>query len=414
MADNTTGRFEVTPAKFKELAKGNPQKFDLKDALPSLLAGTKHVPRLVDRVFRRACDEVMSESKGFYCRMGESSGAMIFFYDATEVATRTKIGIIKDRIPKLLSEAQADESVLDAPLPQSKTTLTPPPEKPRGSQTLAKLAKEGLPDNPLANVLHLWSRRTMQDMATVTSHKMPLTRDMVDMSVRAGVTYLPIWAPAGEAIVGSVASASSPLPQSQWKTGEQGRVDLVALFGAAFQLCMMASKGQNAIIITSLSASTLMANETSLLVRSLISRLPPAAQKNLILNVRDMPKDSAAPSLVSTIQMIEQSVRAVIFETGILSYPDFSRQFPKLHAAGFDSVGVRLSEHEQIHHMTKYSQTYAAAGVKAFIMNVNSVHVLDAAIGEGFTYVSGPLIRPAQKIFFPMQKLSRDSIGKTS
>lgn len=405
----TSGRFEVLPEKFKEMSKGKSgdvQVLDLKEALPDLFVGTERVPRLVDRVWRRACDEVMAEDRGLYCYIG---GTIVhtFFFDMTGAIAKVKTSLIRGKIPLILKAAQGNEAVLDAPLPQS--TKPQQAAVAQGSQDLARLMKEGLPENPTPEVFRIWAQRTLQNLQAM-SQKLPLTRDMIDVATRADISYLPLWSPAAQAIVGSVVTARSGVPPAQQHSGEPMRLDMASFFAAAFHLYSMQAKGQNALAVVTVRMATLVDKDAADLYIALLRRLSPEVRKNLIVEVRNLPKDSAPTSLVNAVEALSQFVRAFVFETGILSYPDFSRQFPKLHAAGFDSADVLVGDHEQVRHMVKYAETYKAGGVKAYVKNVSSIFVLNAAVKDGFAYISGPLIRPSQKTPFPAQKLAQGEI----
>jgi hypothetical protein len=329
----------------------------------------------------------------------------LFFFEMTSAVAKAKADIIRGKAAQILKAAQQDNSILDAPLPQAHKAADK-----HGSHDLAKLMKEGLPENPEAEIVKLWVRRATQDVAT-SGQKIPLTREMVDMAAKSDAAYLPLWASASQAIVGSTTQVHCGVPHQQWKSGEAARLDLAAFFASVFQLCSMHAKGQNALVVIPVRAATLMDKDIADLYFAVLGRLPPDTRRNIVLDVKGMPKDGAPISIVSALDTAARLVRAYIFETGLLSYPDFSRQFPKLYAAGFDSGDVHLGEHEQVRHMTKYAAHYKATNAKACVMKVSSRHVFDAALREGFAYISGTLIRPAQKAGFAVQRLAPAEIG---
>jgi hypothetical protein len=406
---SVTGRFEVSTEKFVETTRGKPsdvQLIDIKDAVPEAFVNTTKIPRLLERVWRRACDEVMAESRGMYCHKG-GSVVQMYFFDMTSVVSKAKADIIRSKIPHILRAAQQDDSVLDATLPQ----FAKPLQAEKQSSDLTRLMKEGLLENPKIEMVQLWVRRATQEVATSTQ-KIPLTREMVDLAAKADVFYLPLWSPAGQAIVGSVGHVRSAQPPPQWNSGEAARLDLAALFSAVFQLCGMQAKGHNALIVFPVRVASLLDKDLAELYSTILRRLTPETRRNVIIDVKGMPKDGASSNLLAAVETFSQLSRAVTFETGLLSFPDFSRQFPKLFAAGFDSEDVGLGEHEQVRHIAKYGAFYKSAGVKAYVKNVASRHVFDAALKEGFTYISGRIIRPSQKSAFTVQKIAISEIGK--
>ncbi|MDD9900623.1 MAG: hypothetical protein OXT65_06555 [Alphaproteobacteria bacterium] len=406
------GRFEVTQAKFADIQskqKGAAQALDLKEALPDVLQGNAtRLPRLVDRVWRRSCDEIISENRGVYTYKGGTK-VDVFFYEVTPAVAKAKVSLIKMRIPKILKEAQGNEAVLDAPLVSAKQQTTTSASQSAGT---SKLQKEGLPENPPLETLHLWADRAYQDMMASTG-SMPMTRDMMDLAMKADVTYLPLWNPPSGMIVGSFCTPRSPIPMGQQTPGEPLRQDLAALFHAVFQIYSIISKGAHTIIITPVRTSTLTDKRASELYTGLIRRISPEARKCLICNVVDVPKEAASITLSSAIDLLTQQVRACIFETGILTQANYLKQFPKLHACGFDSADALLSEHEQVGLMKKFTDHYHGAGIKCFVRNISSAYVLDAAIEGDCAYISGPIVKPSQKTAFPMSKYTVEDVPGT-
>jgi hypothetical protein len=404
-----SGRFEVSQEKFHEMTKDRAPDvlaLDLKEVLPDFATGAARLPRLVERAWRRSCDEVIAENRGMYC-VRNGTAVQLFFFELTGGVAKAKVSLIRDRIPRILDAAKKDESILDAPLPQAAKSQP----QPQGETALAKLVKEGLPENPSLELLRLWVSRVTQGMVT-SGQKVPLTRDMIDAVGKADVVCLPLWSLSGEMIVGSAVRSRTALPQQQWNPGEPFRHDLVALFGAAFQMYSMQSKGQVALVAVPVRASSLVDKEVSELYMGFLRRLSPEVRKCLILEVTGVPKDSAPASLTGAVEAARLLVRAVMFETGLLAYADFARHFPRLHAAGFDSGDAHLPDAEQARLMKKYAEHYQKAEGKAYVKNVSAPAVFDAAAALRFAYVSGPVIRPAQKACFAAQKLPAAEIRK--
>jgi hypothetical protein len=366
------------------------------------------IPRLVDRVWRRSCDEIIAENRGMYCYKS-GTVVQIFFFELTSAIAKAKIAVIKGKIPQLLQSARTDESVLDAPLPAAAKPAQQAPKE--GSQDLAKLVRDGMPENPTIEIVKLWLGRTMQEMVTA-SQKIPLTRAMIDVAGKSDITYLPLWNVAAQAIVGSHARVRTALPAQQWKTGESIRQDMAVLFAALFQLYTMHAKGVNGIAVVPVRVSTLADKDASELYMGLLRRVSAEVRKNLLIEVCNVPKETAPPSLVAAVETISQFARAFVFETGLLSFSAYGKQFPKLHACGYDSGDAHLNDAEQARLMKKYADHYGGAGVKVFAKNVTSPQIVETAVQSGFTYISGPAVRPAQKACFPVQKLALAELKK--
>ena len=404
------GRFEMAEAKFTELTKSKPSevhKLDLKDALPDLFVGTDRVPRLVQRVWRRACDEVMAENRGNYAYTG-GTVIKIFFHELTAGIAKAKVDTIKRKIQQILKAVQSgDESALEAPLPGADKTAfqTAPPEH----SSLATLVKGGLPANPELEMVQVWAGRVLQNMMASTQ-KIPMTREMIDVASKADVSYCPLWNAAGEVIVGSVGDVKSAWGPAQQNPGEPYRMDLAMLFSACFQLYSLQSKGANSLAVIPVRTLTLLNNEIGELYIGLLRRNSPEIQKSVIIEITGLPKGTISPRLATALDKIQRCTRAVVFQTGLLAYNDYARLQNKPHACGFDSDDTHIGEHEQARLMKKYVDHYQVQGIKSMVKHVHSPFVFDAAIKNNFTYISGPFIRTAQKSGFTMQKMSAADI----
>jgi hypothetical protein len=403
-----SGQFEVSPEKFFEMTKDRAQDihaFDLREILPELFpGGSDRVPRLLHRVWRRSCDEVIAENRGIYAPKGTTQ-VQIFFFELDPSVARAKVSIVKGKVPTILKAAQTNESVLDTPVAAPQRAAPKEQEKQGTAAAIAALAKEGLPDNPELAMVQLWASRALQNMVTA-NQKIPLTREMIDLAGKTDISYFPLWNAPAQAIVGSCLHVRASLPAAQQKPGEPFRQDLAGFFGAAFQLYSMQSKGASSLVVVPVRAATLADKETCDLWTALLKRMSPETRKNLIVEVRGAPKDVPPQSFSAAVNSIMQQARAVTFETGILAYADFTRNFPKLHACGFDSAEAHIGEHEQVRLMKKFGEHYAHAGLKPYVKNVSSPYVRDAALLHNYAYITGPVIRPGQKTCFPAQKLT--------
>ena len=330
----------------------------------------------------------------------------VFFYELTAPIGKAKISLIKNKIPVILKKAQDDETILDVPLPVSKAPIKSA-ETARPNQDLARILKEGFPINPTIEMAQMWAGRALHGMVTA-EQKIPVTRDMVDVVRKSDITYVPMWNAAGQVIVGSFTDIRDVVPLAQLNAGEPLRLDLAVLFITVFQLYSMQSKGLNALAVVSVKVSTLLDKGVGELYMALLSRLSPEISKNLIVEIRSA---SFSANSVAVVEAIGRIAKAYVFETGLLSYTDFSKHYSKLHACGFDSSETRLGEVDQVRLIKKYADYYHGTGVKTYVKKVTSPVILEAAMKCGFTYISGPIIRPAQKSCFAAQKLTREEIG---
>jgi hypothetical protein len=189
---------------------------------------------------------------------------------------------------------------------------------------------------------------------------------------------------------------------------------MAVLFSALFQLYSLQAKGQSALMIVSVRAATLVDKDVAELYVGLLRRVAPELRKNLMIEICQVPKDAAPSSLVSAIETLALLVRAYAFDVGLLSAGSYARQFPKLHACGFDSSSAHVPEAEQARLMKKFADHHHATGLKTYVRGVNARSVFDGAVACGFSYISGPLMKPLQKAAFAVQKLSQDAFGQSN
>lgn len=365
------------------------------------MKNTTLIPKLVERVWRKACDDVIAEHKGLYSYKGGMI-VQVYFHDLPSSGGKSKVSLIASRIPPLLAKAKEDISVLDKQDDAGAGFVAT--QKKETAPDMAKLLKEGLGNNPTLEVFRLWASRTLQDL-TLGQQKTPLTRDMMDVAIKADVHYAPWWTPASGTLLGSIACVQGSVPVQQYNTGEALRQDVAALFSACFQIYAMQSKGQNGLMIVPVRATTLADKDVLEIYTGLLRRLSPEVKKNLMIEMKGMSKDSVPSHIVAAITGLALQLRGFVFETGILTYADYSRNFPKLHACGFDVSEGRLSEEEQIRLIKKYADHYNKLGIKTYIKGVAQPPVLAAAVASGFFYISGTHIKPLQKSCFTLQKL---------
>lgn len=407
------GRFEVTRETFEETVKGRDveaQELDLKDALPDVFAHTQHIPRLVEKVWRKACDDILTNNRGIYSMKPDTLIIQFYFYKLEPVVAKVKVSLIKGRMPALLSSAMSDEKILDAPAPVDKEAVSEQRDVNAAKQKIARLESEGLTVNPSLELLHLWASRTVQNMITSGQTKLPLTREMMDVVSKSDITYLPLWNSSNQALIGSYGSITVPFSLSQYNTGETLRQELAMLFNAVFYLYSMMNKGQGALIIISCSLNMLQDKVVGELYMGILRRLGPEVRKNLIIEFKNVPKDSIPSHMVTLLDAVNQCVRAIIFETSLLTYRDYNKNVPKLHACGIDSAEGTFDENDQIRFLRKYAEFYNSKNLKTYIKNVSSMQVFKSAVECGFTYIASPLVRSARKDCFTAEKLPLSDI----
>ncbi len=409
-SNKPSGRFEVVFEKFGEIAGSEEMlDFNLNEALPDFLGKSGHIPNSVERVWRRAVDNMLSENRGVYHHKGGGK-ILIYFHELTPALGKAKIDLLKNKMLAQLEDVQKGRSDPDQPLVAEKDSSPNKNEQKQPAETnLSRLIKDGLGNNPNLEILTLWMSRVLQNL-TMSTHKTPLLREMADLAIKSNISYLPLWSASAQAIIGSICTVRSPISVNKYDTGEFLRQDLASLFSSCFHLYSMQSKNVQSLIVIPIRITSLNDKNFVELYLTFLHRLDSKIKKNIIFEIKNIPKDNLPATLKETIKTLEISSRAYIFETGILTYFNHSKNFPKLHACGFNAAEGNLSENEKLRLTKKYAEQYAGFGVKTYIRFVDDKKTLATVVKAGFTYISGSIIGAATKTPYTTKKLPLSEI----
>jgi len=409
-SDKSSGRFEVAFEKFKEITgSGEVLDFNLKEALPDFLGKSNHIPNSVEKIWRHAVDNMLSKNRGVYHHKGAGK-ILIYFHELTPTLGKAKIDLLKNKMLARLENVQKGRSDPDQPLVAEKDSSPNKNKQKQPAETnLSRLIKDGLGNNPNLEMLTLWMSRVLQNMTTSTQ-KTPLLREMANLTIKSNISYLPLWNSSAQAIVGSICTVRNPISINKYDTGEFLRQDLAALFSSCFHLYSMQSKNIQSLIVIPIRMTSLNDKNFVELYLTFLRRLDSKIKRNIIFEIRNFPKDNLHATLKETIKTLEISSRACIFETGILTYFNHSKNFPKLHACGFNAAEGNLSDDEKLRLTKKYAEQYAGFGIKTYIQFVSDKKTLAAVAKAGFTYISGSIIWAATKTPCTTKKLPLSEI----
>lgn len=408
------GHFEVLPEKFSELTVDRLSDvvfLDLKEALPDFVSSGGMLSPLIERVWRRGCDEIITAERGIYAHKPGATKVELFFHGLTDVMAKVKVSLIVARMKELLKQVEVDESVLDSPLPTIVRRAAQTEQK-SAKQEAMELLKEGLPENPTADLVRLWVFRETQDMLLL-KQKIPMTREMALLTAKIDIAYQPLYMPQAQTVVGSVGCIKVPFPESQWKDGEIFRQDIALLFNATMRLYALIVKKQASIVVLPVRLATLLDKDVAELYQKFLRLLPPEVQSNIILEIRQVPKDLFSEAQVAALESVRPYVKAFIFETSPLVYTDYRKKFPTLHATGFEVSGmfVKLPASEQARLIKKYADFTSGLSLKSYIKDVRAPQIFKLAVEAKFSYVAGSAVLPEQKTCFLTQKVPLPSFA---
>lgn len=406
-----SGRFEVAFKKFEEISgSGEVLNFNLKKALPDFLGKSDHIPNSVEKVWRHIIDDMLSENRGVYHHKGGGE-ILIYFHELTPSLGKAKIDLLKNKMLTLLEDVQKKGTDIDQPLIDEKGSFTDKNEQKQPAETnLSRLIKYGLGNNPNLEMLTLWMSRVLQNL-TISTHKTPLLKEMADLAIKSNISYQPLWNASAQAVIGSICTVKSPVPIHQYGKGELLRQDLAALFGSCFHLYSMQSKNVQSLIVIPIRITSLNDKNFVELYLTFLRRLDSKIKKNIIFEIKNIPKNILSTTIKATIETLGLSSRACIFETGLLAYFDHRKNFQKLHACGFNAVEGNIPEKEKLRLMKKYAEYYASLGIKTYVRSIADKKTLETATKAGFAYISGSIIGAATKTPQPLKKLPLSEIG---
>jgi len=407
--NNTSGKFELTEEEFKKLSAGKEVlTFNIKTAFPDLFADTDKVPRMLERIWRRAIDDILYETKGAYTNNG-STNVDVIFDDLPPAAGKVKLDILKNKLPELLKDVENGKIDLDQP-----SEIASKPQKFKTEQKdvpseLELLIKEGLKENPSIEVLNMWAMRTLQDVIS-SKAKIPLTKDMIAINKNTNVIFSPLWTKSNQTLVGSSPAIKIGLPSKQYNSGEKARQDLILLFSGVLQIYNLLAKKEHPLIFFPIDFTNLQNKKFIELYIAFLKRLSANVKMAIIFEFKNVPKGSITKNIKEIIESIVAHGRSFVFETSLLTYADYKKEFPKLYACGFDMDSYPVPPGDLMRLTKKFQEHYTKQGLKPYIKSVKTPQAFTIATSLDFLYIAGDIIEPAQKEAFSLKKLSLDDI----
>ncbi len=392
------GRYEVTAEQFAATLKDEPresiQQFDLKTAFPEILVGTTRLPRLADRIWRRVMDEAVSEFGGAYAPVKASTFVQLWLEHAPVGVAKVRMAALAARMADIHKRAR--EQGPDVDFESLFLTLKDQRAAPQLSPELTKLMQSGLPANPAPDIFELWLARTTQALIHA-QQKTPFAKEIMEVVAKADLAFMPVWTCANELLVGAFAQVRCNVPANAYTAAEPVRQDMLACFAACMQLTVMVSKKVQALAMVSMRPATLSSKTAMDLLALFLSRVSPDVKKNLIVEVKGLPKGVLAPAVRTSLDMLAPQVKAMLLDTGLFAKDEVLHDLPKLHAHGFDLQGLPLPEVEIAAQIRKYAETHKRHGHRLYIKGMPMPYLVKVAKESGYTYLSGPAVHGPEK-----------------
>lgn len=252
-------------------------------------------------------------------------------------------------------------------------------------------------------ILDFWMTRTTQTIQ-MQPQKTPLIKDIMSAVLKSDISYTPVWAAANEMLMGAWPHIKTSIPYNVWTVAEPIRQDLITFFSSCLQLSVLANKKIQAVGFLSLRPAVLQNKAAMELLIAFLGTLSPDVKKNLIVEIRGLPKGVPTSVIKNALEDLSAHIKAYMLDTGPFSKDDFSKDIPKLYACGYDLAGLTLSEPEIIALIKRYAEQYKTRTQKFYIKGVTNLAYVKAAKDAGYMYVSGPAVHASEKMFTGMRQ----------
>jgi hypothetical protein len=402
------GIHEVSPEQFDEtlgaVPPGATQSLDLKALLPEVFTRQpRGLPRLLGRIWRQVADDIAAAGRGFYTYRGNGVIDMFFGMATGEGAAAdfaAKVRIMLDAPPESEGGLRFQPAEAEPAPSDSEVSADAPPR----FSDIAWLMKNGLGDNPSLPLLHLWAARLTHELVH-SPLKVPLLQEMLDLVARSDISYLPFWDSETRMIEGSLAQLRDPAPPDENHKGAVLRQDLSLLFAAVVQILYLGARGAAGTIIVPLRAATLADGPCVDLCHCFLRRLSREAAACLMIEVRGLGRTNVPSAIADAIRSLSDGTRGFIFATGAENYTNYRHAFPVLHGQSIDISGSSFEPRPHSVMIHRYARHCRKLGLKSFISGVADMRSLSTAGRAEYTYISGPVLLPAQQTAFARQAL---------
>jgi hypothetical protein len=408
MVDEAKGKFEADPKILGKKAKdrkGEVQDVDLKEIIPDYLSSDK-IPRGIRMGVNRAFDSYLENAGGLYAYT-KGTKVQIFFDGASGNIAKNKIKTISGKIRDVLQSGSMND-LMNAPTGNAGAggAAGAPAAEKKEVSALARVMKEGLPENPDEKTLGVWAQRVLQDILHQQEGQF-LPKELLLLGNLYKPVFTPLWFHSREVLNGSFCQiVGAPQPR---ENGERHRQTFAVLVAAIIAALRFLKKGGQGIIIVPLFAPLFQNNDLTDLYLAILRSLPTALRQTIAIEIRGLPDPPVSEVNREKITMLSKHCRAVCVHTSILSPSDYSfggfKPFAYiLNCAGYGSgvLGTTL----------KKSATFCASkGVKGIATGIKDEHELSAAAASGVDFISGPVLGSSREAY-AVQPFTKAQIGK--
>ncbi|HEY8190711.1 MAG TPA: hypothetical protein VIF12_08495 [Micavibrio sp.] len=413
MVDEAKGKFEADPKILGKKAKdrkGEVQDVDLKEIIPDYLSSDK-IPRGIRMGVNRAFDSYLESAGGLYAYT-KGTKVQIFFDGASGNIAKNKIKTVSGKIRDILQSGSMNDLMSAASSGGSGSGggaaggQASAEKKKEEPSALARVMKEGLPENPDEKTLNVWAQRVLQDIVHQQEGQF-LPKELLLLGNLYKPVFLPLWFHSREVMNGSFCQIiGAPQPR---ENGERHRQTFAVLVAAIIAALRFLKKGGQGIIIVPVFAPLFQNNDLTDLYLAILRSLPTSLRQTIAIEIRGLPDPPVSEVNREKIMALSKHCRAVCIHTSILSPLDYSFQAFKpfayiLNCSGYGAgvLGTTLK---------KSAAFCAGKGVKSIATGIKDEHELSAAAAGGVDFISGPYLGTSREAY-AVQPFTKAQIGK--
>lgn len=406
--------YETDPATLKkesgESKSGSVQYIDLAGLFPDYFIKSKKMPRRMAQAARRCLNHAMEEHGGLYA-FAEKGGINIWFRDFPPALGKSKL----DSIYKSIEQALAGDGGDDEAEPpasggaangQGETT---PRKRRQGLPELAKIIRDGLPDNPDSKTLQMWAQRVLQDFH-LQSREPFLPKDLLALGTKYKTRHRPLWYAPRQVIIGSfVALEGAPAPRSE---EEKARQSFAVFVAGALSTLRMLHGDARAMVFVPLPAPLLLDHDLSVLYFACLRRLPAPVRECLCFVLQGQGRAPFSGTMEQAVTELQTQCRGIMIQTSLLAPDDYAFDGfkPLGYLMAFRDLGLQPEEIEKM--TAKAAAKYKGQELWLAAQDVSTRKELGAVLSGGAGFATGPVFGQRHGRCYGMEQLDRDAIGR--
>lgn len=415
MSAGEKGKFEADKKAIGKKAKEKKaeiQTVDLKEVIPDYLKTSK-IPRGIRMIVCKAVDDFMASNGGLYAYT-DGTKFDFFFESMSGALAKSKAQTLSTKIQDALKSGNLADAMggsgggggmsggADGPGGPGAADKKKSSE---GPGELARVLKEGLPENPDEKVLLVWSQRMLQEVLHMTEGQF-LPKELLLLGSQYKPQFYPVWFSAREVVNGSFFQLLGA-PAAK-ENGEKSRQSFASLVAAVIAVLKMLQQGGQGIVYVPVPASLFLDKDCFELFTAILRVLPGAVKQSIGFEVKGLSDPPISEQMREKVLALSKAGRAMALHTSVLSpqdysFPGFKPQVYVLSCAGY-SPGILGSS------MKKSADFCKGKGIKSIASAVRAKEEFLATLNAGSDFICGPYLGYASDAY-GVTPLPKDKIG---